>query len=230
MRWRPAPSSLPAGTHKKVLVIGADVMTSIIDFQDRATCVLFGDGAGAVLLEPAEEGEQGIIDFILRSDGDGGQFPLHAGRRKPESLDRRNRQKTMHYVHQDGKNVFKFAVRGMADVSQEILDRHKLTARDLKLYIPHQANLRIIRRPWKGWGSASRRSPSISTGTPIPPPAPSPSACLKPLKLKGLWRKISCCWQVLGPVSPGEACCSAGKFRGPAKKSVFSGLSYLSIG
>ena len=74
MRWRPAAQFIASGTHKKVLVIGADVMTSIIDFQDRATCVLFGDGAGAVLVEPAEEGEQGIIDFILRSDGDGGRF------------------------------------------------------------------------------------------------------------------------------------------------------------
>ena len=140
-----ATQFIAGGTHKKVLVVGSDVMTSIIDFQDRATCVLFGDGAGAVLVEPAEEDEQGIIDFILRSDGDGGRFLYMpaGGSLNPSTVD--TIKKRMHYVHQDGKNVFKFAVRGMADVSQEMLDRHKLTGRDLKLYVPHQANLRIIR-------------------------------------------------------------------------------------
>jgi 3-oxoacyl-[acyl-carrier-protein] synthase-3 len=130
-----AAQFITAGTYKKVLVIGADVMTSIIDFQDRATCVLFGDGAGAVLVEPAEEGERGIIDFILRSDGGGGQFLYMpgGGSLNPASPD--TIEKKMHYVHQDGRNVFKFAVRGMAEISNEILT---------KLYIPHQANLRII--------------------------------------------------------------------------------------
>jgi 3-oxoacyl-[acyl-carrier-protein] synthase-3 len=134
-----------AGTHKKVLVIGADVMTSIIDFKDRATCVLFGDGAGAVLLEPAEDGECGIIDFILKSDGGGGHFLYMpaGGSLRPASAE--TVAKKMHYVHQDGKNVFKFAVRGMADISEELLVRHGLSADDLKLYIPHQANLRIIK-------------------------------------------------------------------------------------
>jgi 3-oxoacyl-[acyl-carrier-protein] synthase III len=139
-----ATQFIGSGVHKKVLVVGADVMTSIIDFKDRATCVLFGDGAGAVLVEPAEEGEAGIIDFILRSDGSGGQFLYMPGGgslnpSSPETIEKR-----MHYVHQDGRNVFKFAVRGMADISQEILTKHGLTANDLKLYIPHQANLRII--------------------------------------------------------------------------------------
>ena len=140
-----ASQFIAAGTHRKILVVGADVMTSIIDFQDRATCVLFGDGAGAVVMEPAEEGESGIIDFILRSDGEGGQFLYRpgGGSLNPSSAD--TIKKKMHYVHQDGKNVFRFAVRGMAEVSQEMLDRHKLTAADLKLYVPHQANLRIIR-------------------------------------------------------------------------------------
>jgi 3-oxoacyl-[acyl-carrier-protein] synthase III len=140
-----ATQFIAGGTHKKILVLGADVMTSIIDFQDRATCVLFGDGAGAVLVEPAEEGEDGIIDFILRSDGDGGRFLYMpaGGSLNPSSVE--TVKKRMHYVHQDGKNVFKFAVRGMADVSQEMLDRHKLSGKDLKLYVPHQANLRIIR-------------------------------------------------------------------------------------
>jgi 3-oxoacyl-[acyl-carrier-protein] synthase III len=140
-----ASQFIAGGTHKKILVVGADVMTSIIDFQDRATCVLFGDGAGAVLVEPAEEGEEGIIDFILRSDGDGGRFLYMpaGGSLNPSSAE--TIRKRMHYVHQDGKNVFKFAVRGMADVSQEMLDRHRLTGKDIKLYVPHQANLRIIR-------------------------------------------------------------------------------------
>jgi len=136
---------IATGTHKKVLVIGADVMTSIIDFHDRATCVLFGDGAGAVLLEPAEEGERGIIDFILRCDGGGGQFLYMpgGGSLNPASSD--TVAKSMHYVHQDGRNVFKFAVRGMAEISEQIMAKHGLSASDLKLYIPHQANLRIIK-------------------------------------------------------------------------------------
>lgn len=132
------------GAHQKVLVVGADVMTSIIDFQDRATCILFGDGAGVVLVEPAEDGEKGIIDFMLHSDGAGGQFLYMpaGGSLNPSSVE--TVQKKMHYVHQDGKNVFKAAVRGMADVSHGMLLKHGLSASDLKLYIPHQANLRII--------------------------------------------------------------------------------------
>jgi 3-oxoacyl-[acyl-carrier-protein] synthase-3 len=139
-----AQQFVTSGVHKKVLVVGADVMTSIIDFKDRATCVLFGDGAGAVLVEPAQDGERGIIDFILKSDGSGGQYLYMpgGGSLNPSSAD--TIAKKMHYVHQDGKNVFKFAVRGMAEISEEILVRHGLSAADLKLYIPHQANLRII--------------------------------------------------------------------------------------
>jgi len=140
-----AAQFVATGAHSKVLVIGADVMTSIIDFKDRATCVLFGDGAGAVLVEPAEDGECGIIDFILRSDGSGGQFLYMpaGGSLNPSTTE--TVEKKMHYVHQDGKNVFKYAVRGMADISQEMLTKHGLSPRDLKLYIPHQANLRIIK-------------------------------------------------------------------------------------
>jgi 3-oxoacyl-[acyl-carrier-protein] synthase-3 len=136
---------ISTGAHRKVLICGADVMTSIINFDDRATCVLFGDGAGAVLLEAAEPGESGIMDFILRSDGSGGQYLYMpgGGSLNPASVETVNRK--MHYVHQDGKSVFKFAVRGMVEVSQEILERNRLRPNDLKLYIPHQANLRIIR-------------------------------------------------------------------------------------
>jgi len=135
---------ISTGVHKKVLVIGADVMTSIVDPEDRATCVLFGDGAGAVLLEPAAEGEEGIMDFILKSDGAGGQYlnmPA-GGSLNPSSLE--TVKKKMHFVHQDGKNVFKYAVRGMADVSHEILVKHGIDPERIRLYVPHQANLRII--------------------------------------------------------------------------------------
>jgi len=136
---------IATGAHRKVLVIGADIMTSIINFQDRATCVLFGDGAGAVLLEAAEDGEEGIIDCMLRCDGSGGQYLYMpaGGSLNPSSVE--TVQKKMHYVHQDGRNVFKFAVRGMVEISQDILSKNKVDIEDIKLYIPHQANMRIIR-------------------------------------------------------------------------------------
>ena len=132
------------GAHNKVLVIGADVMTSIVNPEDRATSVLFGDGAGAVLVEPAEGDEIGIMDFLLRSDGTGGQFLFMPGGGSLNPPSEETVAKKMHYVHQDGRNVFKFAVRGMADISAEILEKHGLTGDQIKLYIPHQANLRII--------------------------------------------------------------------------------------
>jgi 3-oxoacyl-[acyl-carrier-protein] synthase-3 len=134
---------IESGRHERVLVVGADVMSSIIDFEDRSTCVLFGDGAGAVLLE-AGEGTNGIIDWILRSDGSGGQF-LHmpaGGSLHPATMETVSDK--MHYVHQNGRSVFKFAVKGMVEVSEAILVRNDLTPDDLKLYVPHQANLRII--------------------------------------------------------------------------------------
>jgi 3-oxoacyl-[acyl-carrier-protein] synthase-3 len=135
---------ISTGAHRKVLVIGADVMTSIVNPEDRTTSVLFGDGAGAVLLEPAEPGETGIIDFILKSDGNGGQYLYMpaGGSLNPASAE--TVEKKMHYVHQDGKNVFKYAVRGMAEVSHEILVKNSIDPKDIKLYVPHQANLRII--------------------------------------------------------------------------------------
>ncbi len=134
-----------AGTHKKSLVIGSDVMTSIIDFTDRATCVLFGDGAGAVLVEPAESDNEGIIDFHHDVDGSGGcnLFMPAGGSLHPpshETIDKR-----MHYVHQDGPQVFKYAVRRMCDVSTMLVERNGFTSDDLALVVPHQANLRIIR-------------------------------------------------------------------------------------
>src|SRR5580704_9004162 len=134
-----------AGSHKKVMVIGADVMTSILDFNDRATCVLFGDGAGAVLLEPAESENEGIIDFVHDVDGSGGgnlYMPAGGSLNPPshETIDKR-----MHYVHQEGQQVFKYAVKRMSELACEILERNGLTSKDLALVVPHQANLRIIR-------------------------------------------------------------------------------------
>src|SRR5262245_55637067 len=135
-----------AGTHKKVLVIGSDTMSRIIDYTDRATCVLFGDGAGAMLLEPASESEDGVgfIDFVGEVDGSGGDFlkmPA-GGSRLPashETVDQR-----LHYVHQDGAQVFKYASRKMHEASREVLERNGFTIDDVAIMIPHQANQRII--------------------------------------------------------------------------------------
>jgi 3-oxoacyl-[acyl-carrier-protein] synthase-3 len=134
-----------AGTHKKVLVIGTDIMTSILDFKDRATCVLFGDGAGAVLVEPAGSDAEGIIDFANDVDGSGGcnlYMPAGGSLHPPshETIDKR-----MHYVHQEGQQVFKYAVRRMSELSCQLLERNGFSSRDLALVVPHQANLRIIR-------------------------------------------------------------------------------------
>jgi 3-oxoacyl-[acyl-carrier-protein] synthase III len=133
-----------AGTHKKVLVIGSDVMTSILDYTDRATCVLFGDGAGAVLLEPATNGE-GILDFAHDIDGSGGNNLYMPGGGSLNPSSRETVDKRMHYVHQEGAQVFKYAVRRMSEHAVSMLERNGLTSKDLALVVPHQANLRIIR-------------------------------------------------------------------------------------
>jgi 3-oxoacyl-[acyl-carrier-protein] synthase-3 len=136
-------SLIESGRYKKVVVCGADKMSSIIDYNDRATCIIFGDGAGAVLLEPNEDGF-GVLDSILRSDGSGCQY-LHmkaGGSKKPASIETVMAKE--HYVYQDGQPVFKFAVKGMADVSAELLERNKLTGDDIAWLVPHQANKRII--------------------------------------------------------------------------------------
>ncbi|MBI5281503.1 MAG: ketoacyl-ACP synthase III [Candidatus Solibacter usitatus] len=133
-----------AGTHQKVLVIGADTMSRIIDYTDRATCVLFGDGAGAFLIEPGADGEGGFIGFKNEVDGSGGdmlKMPAGGSRMPPthETVDQR-----LHFVHQEGQAVFKFAVKKMGDISAQLLEMHGLKASDVKLMIPHQANRRII--------------------------------------------------------------------------------------
>ena len=132
-----------SGQYKNVIVIGSDTMSSIIDYTDRNTCVIFGDGGGGVLLEPSED-ETGVLDSILHADGSGSKFLTvpAGGSLHPASKD--TVEKKMHYVYQDGKTVFKFAVKNMADVSKRILDKNNLTGDDIKLFIPHQANRRII--------------------------------------------------------------------------------------
>jgi 3-oxoacyl-[acyl-carrier-protein] synthase-3 len=131
------------GAHKKVMVIGADVMSSIIDYTDRATCVLFGDGAGAVILEPADD-DSGLIDFMHEVDGSGGCSLYMPGGGSLHPSSHETVDKKMHYVHQDGSAVFKFAVRKMSEACVDILKRNGLTGDDIDLMIPHQANLRII--------------------------------------------------------------------------------------
>lgn len=131
------------GKYKKVIVVGVDKMSSIIDYTDRATCIIFGDGAGAVLLEPNTEGN-GVMDAILKSDGSGREY-LHikaGGSLKPASVE--SVMAREHFAFQDGQPVFKFAVKGMADVSAELLEKNNLTGDDIAWLVPHQANLRII--------------------------------------------------------------------------------------
>ena len=134
---------IESGRYKKVVVAGADKMSSIIDYSDRTTCIIFGDGAGAVLLEPNTEG-YGVQDSLLRSDGSGCQYlrMKAGGSAYPASAETvANRE---HYVYQEGQAVFKFAVKGMADISAELLERNQLTGNDISWLVPHQANLRII--------------------------------------------------------------------------------------
>jgi 3-oxoacyl-[acyl-carrier-protein] synthase III len=133
-----------AGAHKKVLVIGSDTMSSIIDYKDRGTAILFGDGAGAVLLEPAADNE-GILDFAHDVDGSGGNFLYMPGGGSLHPPTHETVDKNMHVVHQEGSQVFKYAVRRMAELAVTLLERNGFKSDDLALVVPHQANLRIIR-------------------------------------------------------------------------------------
>ncbi len=138
-----AAAYIESGRYKKVLVVGADKMSSIIDYTDRTTCIIFGDGAGAVLFEPNDEG-LGLQDEILRSDGSGREFlKISAGGSLIPATAQTVADK-QHYVYQDGKTVFKFAVTNMADVSAKIMERNNLTNEDVNWLVPHQANRRII--------------------------------------------------------------------------------------
>jgi 3-oxoacyl-[acyl-carrier-protein] synthase-3 len=139
-----AATMVASGSHKRVLVIGADTMSRIIDYTDRATCILFGDGAGAMIVERAEDGEEGFVGFRNQIDGSGGDFlkmPA-GGSRMPPSCE--TLEKRLHYVHQDGQQVFKYAVKKMYEICNDLLTEHDLTAADVSILIPHQANRRII--------------------------------------------------------------------------------------
>jgi 3-oxoacyl-[acyl-carrier-protein] synthase-3 len=146
-----------SGAHSKVLVIGADTMSSIIDYTDRATCILFGDGAGAVLIEPAADDEIGMIDYVHEIDGSGAcsLYMPGGGSLNPPSAE--TVAKKMHYVHQDGQAVYKYAVRKMAEATEKALERNGLTGADLGCFIPHQANKRIITSTADRLGMAPER-------------------------------------------------------------------------
>ena len=135
--------NLERGRYKKVVIVGADKMSAIVDYTDRTTCILFGDGAGAVLLEPNHDG-YGILDTILKSDGSGRHYLYQkaGGSQRPASHETVNNKE--HFIYQDGQPVFKFAVKGMPDVSAELLEKNKLTGDDIAWLVPHQANKRII--------------------------------------------------------------------------------------
>lgn len=149
-----AAQFIETGKYKKVVVVGADKMSSIIDYKDRQTCIIFGDGGGAVLLEPDTEGF-GIQDSILRSDGSGEQY-LHmkaGGSRKPASIETINARE--HYVYQEGSHVFKFAVTNMSEVTGDIMEKNNLASEDIAWLVPHQANKRIIEATAKRMGVSS---------------------------------------------------------------------------
>jgi 3-oxoacyl-[acyl-carrier-protein] synthase-3 len=135
---------IATGAHKKVLVVGSDVMSSIIDYTDRATCILFGDGAGAVVLEPATSDSEGIIDFIHEVDGSGGCSLYMPGGGSLNPSTHETVDQKMHFVHQDGQAVFKYAVRKMAELCEKLLERNGFKGKDIDVFVPHQANLRII--------------------------------------------------------------------------------------
>jgi 3-oxoacyl-[acyl-carrier-protein] synthase-3 len=146
-----------AGTHRKALVIGSDTMTSILNYEDRATCVLFGDGAGAVLVEPCAPGEEGILDFHHDIDGSGGCNLYMPGGGSLNPSTHETVEKKMHYVHQDGKQVFKYAVRRMCEVPELLLSRNGLKPEQLDLLVPHQANQRIIKATQERLGLPDER-------------------------------------------------------------------------
>ena len=147
---------IKSGKYKKVMVIGIDIMTSVLDYNDRDTCVIFGDGGGGVILEPCNE-DFGIIDSLLHMDGNGGKY-LNipgGGSRSPSSFE--SIKNKVHFVKQDGKTVYKYAVKGMADVSKRLLEKNCISGNRIKLFIPHQANKRIIDAAAKRCGIASER-------------------------------------------------------------------------
>ena len=147
---------IETGKYKKVIVVGVDKMSAIVDYEDRTTCVIFGDGCGAVMLEPTTDG-MGIQDFVLKSDGAGRNFLFQPGGGSANPASAETVEKRMHFVKQEGKQVFKFAVTNMADVSAEIMEKNNLTSDDVDWLVPHQANLRIIDATAKRMGLAPEK-------------------------------------------------------------------------
>jgi 3-oxoacyl-[acyl-carrier-protein] synthase-3 len=139
-----ARAQIESGGAQRVLVVGSEVMSSIIDYTDRNTCILFGDGAGAAVIERIADDEEGILDSINFIDGSGGKFLYMLGGGSLHPPSHETVDKKMHYVHQEGREVFKFAVKGMASVTQDILERNDFQPEDVQLFVPHQANIRII--------------------------------------------------------------------------------------
>lgn len=139
-----ASKFVESGSHKKVLVVGVDKMSSIINYEDRNTCIIFGDGAGVVLLEPSEDTAIGIQDSILQSDGIGRNYLFQAGGGSLNPATKETVENKMHYVHQEGRTVFKYAVKGMADTTHQLMQRNQLNGESLDWLVPHQANIRII--------------------------------------------------------------------------------------
>jgi 3-oxoacyl-[acyl-carrier-protein] synthase-3 len=135
---------IESGAHRKVLVVGSDVNSSMIDYKDRATCIIFGDGAGAVLLEPAQHDDEGIIDFVHQVEGFGGEFLNMPGGGSLNPASHDTVDKNLHVVHQNGQQVFKYAVKKMSEMTECVLERNKLTGADVDCFIAHQANQRII--------------------------------------------------------------------------------------
>ena len=135
---------IESGQYKKVLVIGSDKNSAMTDFTDRAVCIIFGDGAGAALLEPAEDSEEGIIGHVAQVEGMGGQYLCMPGGGSLHPASHETVDKKMHYIHQDGKNVFKYAVKKMAEMTERVLEKNGLTGKDVDCFIAHQANRRII--------------------------------------------------------------------------------------
>ena len=200
-----------AGSHKKVLVIGADTMSRIIDYTDRATCVLFGDGAGAMLVEPSEQAEDaGLIDFLNEIDGSGAPFlemPA-GGSRLPASVE--TVEKRLHFVHQEGQQVFRFAVRRMYEVCRDLIERNNLKASEISLMIPHQANRRIITATADRLGLDRdrvliniERYGNTTSGT-------IPLATRDAIAGGKLRRVISSCWPPWGPATPSAPASGAG--------------------
>ena len=135
---------IESGKYKKVIVIGSDTMSSILDYTDRNTCVLFGDGGGGVMLERAKDSDSGVIDSILRTDGSGSDYLKIPGGGSLHPASYETVDQHLHYIRQDGQVVFKYAIKGMADISDEILKKNNIDSNSISLYVPHQANKRII--------------------------------------------------------------------------------------